>query len=65
MHTRSLIPKPKTTVIDLGVRLVHKQIMTRHYARLGCTVFSRTMVGKTYEHYIGKALHLAAYYSKL
>ena len=56
MRKSSLVPKPKTTVIGLGARLVHtwKHELTRQ-RKTGTVV----AVAKAYA--VGKALHLAAY----
>ena len=53
MRTSGLIPKPKTTVIGLGVRLVHKWNRELTRQRTAGTV---VVVVKAYA--IGKALHL-------
>ena len=57
MRTCSLVPKPKTTVIGLGVRLVHtwNRELSRHR-----TVGMVVVVAKAYA--VGKALHLAVYF---
>ena len=55
MRTRSLIPKPKTTVIGLGARLVHTWNRELPTYTAGTVV----VVAKAYT--VGKALYLAAY----
>ena len=61
MHTCSLVPRPITTIIGLGTRLVHKRNaeLTTHTAG---TVPSDPVYssGQGYEHHIGKALHSGA-----
>ena len=63
MCTRSnLVPEPKTTVIGLGVRLVHKlnhKLASRQYAQLAQSF--PVVVDKAYEHHIGKVLYSTAY----
>ena len=53
----SLLPKPKTTVIGLGVGLVHMWNRELTRQRIAGTV---VVVAKAYA--IGKVLHLAAYF---
>ena len=59
MRTRSLVPRPKTTVIGLEARLVHRRNGQR--AVMAGTVFSPAALGKAYEHHVGKALPTCSY----
>ena len=62
MRTRSLVPKPKTTVIGLGARLVHTWNRGWPAQRTAGTVSSRSSgLGLCCAHHLSKALHLAAY----
>ena len=66
MRTRSLVPKTKTTVIGLGARLAHvKSRVDQRSVRLARSL--PVVVAKAYavQHHLGKALHLAAYISKV
>ena len=58
MHARNLVPKPKTTAIGLGLRLVHmrnhKLLLVDQYARLAQSL--PVVVGKAH---VGKALDSA------
>ena len=59
MCTCSLVPRPKTMIIGLGTRLVH----TSKIASWPCALLAQSLpviVGKVYEHRIGKALHSVA-----
>ena len=47
MHTCSLIPRPNTTTIGLGMRLVHKRNRELTMRRVGTV--SSVVVGKVYE----------------
>ena len=68
MRTRSLVPKLKTTVIGLGVRLAHvKSRVDQRSVRLvhGTVSSSSSGQGLCCAHHLGKALHLPAYISKV
>ena len=58
MHACSLIPRPNTTIIGLGTRLVHKQ--NRMLTTRTAGMVSSCSGGMVNEHHIGKALHSAA-----
>ena len=62
MRTCSLVPKPKTTVIGLGARLVHTWNRGWPAQRTAGTVSSRSSgQGLCCVHHLSKVLHLAAY----
>ena len=62
MRTRSLVPRPKTTVNGLETRLVHEMAGGQYWAvRMAGTVFSPPALGKAYEHRVGKALPTCSY----
>ena len=69
MRTRSLVPRPKTTIISLEARLVHRrngQLPVRMAGTEAGTVFPKVYaihgfsppvaLGKAYEHHVDKAL---------
>ena len=58
MRTRSLVPRPKTTVISLEARLVRRRL-----AWLARS-FPLAALGKVYEHHVGKALPTCSYTKK-
>ena len=58
MRTSSLVPKPITTVIGLGTRLVQAWYCARWPARLEPSL--PVVVGKAHGHHVDKVLHSAA-----
>ena len=60
MCTCSFLPRPKTMVIAQGARQAHeknRELTSSQYTRP--TQYLHVVVGKAYEHHIGKGLHSA------